>query len=263
MTPERFLATHHVFTRRELEEALSQDGKSRSPRTISSHLRRWSKQGRLVQVKRGVYLRAEAEDSGLDLLPVASRMAEDSTLAYHTALEVHGYAQSLFETLYFATWTKTKPLTFRGRRFVPVQPPSQLRRSGLKDGWTETLERSGVTFRTTTLERTLVDVLDRPDLSGGLEESWRSCLAIPGLDLRELENYVKVVGSRILAAKVGFFLERRKDELAVSGALLDRLHSLQPRVPVYMDRGRSGRVVSAWNLVAPAELLHGAWEAVA
>jgi predicted transcriptional regulator of viral defense system len=34
--------------------------------------------------------------------------------------------------------------------------------------------RSGVDLRITILERTLVDVLDRPDLSGSLEEIWRS-----------------------------------------------------------------------------------------
>jgi predicted transcriptional regulator of viral defense system len=190
-------------------------------------------------------------------------MAADAALAYHTALEVHGYAQSFYEKLYFTTWTKTKPLTFRGRKFVAVRPPAPLQRNGKQGGWIETLERSGLTLRVTTLERTMADVLDRPDLSGGLEEVWRSCSGIPGLDLRELEAYVKILDSRVLAAKVGFFLERHKEELAVPDALIVRLRDLIPRVPVYMERGRSGRAVSGWNLLAPVELLEGDWEAVA
>jgi predicted transcriptional regulator of viral defense system len=190
-------------------------------------------------------------------------MARDSALAYHTALEAHGYAQSLFEKLFFATWTKTKPLTFRGRRFVPVRPPTAVRKARGVDGWLEILERGGLTVRVTTLERTVADVLNRPDLAGGVEEAWRSCSSIPGLDLRELEAYVKALGSRVLAAKVGLFLERHRDGLAVSEALLYRLRSLTPRVPVYMDRGKAGRVVSRWNLVAPVELLAGDWETAA
>jgi predicted transcriptional regulator of viral defense system len=215
------------------------------------------------QVKRGLYVRTEPEDVGLDLMPVASRMAADAALAYHTALEVHGYAQSPFETLYFATWTKTKPLTFMGRKFVPVRPPVQLERKGMQGGWMDTIERRGLTVRSTTLERTVADVLDRPGLAGGLEEAWRSCSAIGGLDLRELETYVNLLNSRILAAKVGFFLERHRERLAVPEALLDRLRNLVPRVPVYMGRGRSGRAVAGWNLLAPDELLQGDWEAVA
>jgi len=34
-------------------------------------------------------------------------------------------------------------------------------------------ERSGQSLRVATLERTLVDVLDRPELSGSWEEIWR------------------------------------------------------------------------------------------
>ncbi|MFQ5792068.1 MAG: transcriptional regulator [Acidobacteriota bacterium] len=263
MTPEQFLVTHHVFTRRELAEALRDSGTERSPRTLSSHLQRWQRRGRITQVKRGLYVRQEAADSPIDLLLVASRMAWDAALAYHTALEAHGFAQSYFEKLFFVTWTKTKPLTFRGRDFVPVRPSVALRKAGRRQGWTETLERRGSTVRVTTLERTVADVLHRSELAGGLEEAWRSCSAIPGLDLRELEAYVKTLDSRVLGAKVGFFLERHKDELAVSSSLLERLRSLAPRVPVYMDRGRRGKRVPQWNLLAPVELLEGEWESVA
>ena len=115
----------------------------------------------------------------------------------------------------------------------------------------------------TTLERTLADVLDRPELSGGLEEVWRSCASIHGLDLGELESYVRVVGSRVLAAKVGLFLDRHRNVLAVSEAQLDRLRALGPEVPVYMERGRPGKVVREWNLVAPVELVSGAWDSAA
>lgn len=170
-------------------------------------------------------------------------------------------ALSYFEKLYFLTWTKTKALTFRGRRFVPVRPSSQLGGFTRSSRWIESLERRDGAIRVTTLERTLADVLARPDLAGGLEEAWRSCSAIPGLDLRELESYVRALRSRVVAAKVGFYLERRREMLAVPDALLDRLEDVGPATPVYMERTRSGRILRRWKLVAPNELLAGDWEA--
>ena len=263
MTPARFLTTHTLFTREEFSQALGERGRKRAPSTLSSHLSRWQRQGRIVRVKRGLYLRREPTDEAVDYLTLAAKMAPDAALAYHTALESHGLAQSYFETFYFATWTKTKPMSFQGRRFTPVRPPATLQHRAPADAWVEEIERRGLGVHVTTLERTVADVLDRPHLSGGLEEAWRSCSSVQGLDLRELESYVRTVGSRVLAAKVGLFLDRHQEVLAVSRALLERLRELTPEVPVYMERGRPGKVVRDWNLVAPAELVSGAWESAA
>jgi predicted transcriptional regulator of viral defense system len=135
-------------------------------------------------------------------------VAPDAVLAYHTALEAHGYAQSVFERLFFLTHRKVKPVTFRGRAFVPVAPPQALQRKRLSNTSTVELERRGLMLRATSVERTAVDVLDRPDLAGGLEEAWRSVSAIPLLDLRGVVEYVRLRELATLAVKVGLFLER-------------------------------------------------------
>ena len=73
------------------------------------------------------------------------------------ALEAHGYAQSLSERLYFLSTTKTKPVTFRGRHFVPVLPSAPLRRKKKALTLSTGVERRGLSCRVTTVERTLVD----------------------------------------------------------------------------------------------------------
>lgn len=254
MTPEAFLATHALFTREELARVLRDRG-SRSPGTVSSHLARWRRQHRILKVKEGLYVRLDpGRDTGnqtIDFLALASLLAPDGALAYHTALEAHGIAQSLFERLTFVTWTKTRPLRFQGREFVPVRPRKVLRRSGRPNGWIESMDRSGAEVRVTTLERTVADVLDRPDLAGGADEVWRSSAGVAALDLGELESYVRAIGSRTLAAKIGFFLERRAEDLAVPPTLLERLRKRAPRSPAYFDRRRKSRFASRWNLMVP------------
>ncbi|MBE3109447.1 MAG: transcriptional regulator [Acidobacteria bacterium] len=257
MKPEVFLAGHSVFSRAELAAVLRSRG--RADATIDSHLKRWRRQGRIARVKPGVFVRLDAGSPASDVEPdfiaLASRMAPDAAIAYHTALESHGVAQSVFERLTFVTWTKTKPASYRSRRFVPVRPRASLVTANRGEQWIERADRAGVELRVTTIERTVADVLDRPDLAGGIEEVWRSIGSVPALDPASLEEYVAVLGSATLAARVGFFLDTRRDELVVPAATLERLRALLPRSPVFMDRRLRGRLVAEWALIVPAAML--------
>ena len=120
MMPEYFLTTHRVFTRAELQSALH----GRAVATVDSHISRWRRQGRIARVKRGVFVRLDQQGVGNDSLPdfvtLASRMASDAAVAYHTALEVHGCAQSLLERFTFVTWTGTKATTYLGTSFLTL-----------------------------------------------------------------------------------------------------------------------------------------------
>lgn len=255
MKPEVFLATHRLFRREELVAVLA----GRVDATVDSHLARWHQQGRIERVKQGVFVRHDgptgAQGPSPDFVALASRMAPDAAVAYHTALEAHGFAQSIFERLTFVTWTRTKPSSFQGRRFVPVRPRVQLFDADRGERWVERVERAGIEIRVTNLERTVADVLDRPELAGGVEEVWRSLASIPALDPGPIEDYVTLLGSRTLAAKVGFFLETRREELVIPAGLIERLRGRVPNSPVFMDRRRRGRLVPPWRLIVPIELL--------
>lgn len=265
MKPWDFFAGHHVFTREEFAHALA-DGRRASSQTLDSNLGRYLRGGRIGRVKRGVFFAAApgetAANSPVDFLLVASRLAPDAVLGYHTALEAHGYAQSVYERLFFLTQHKAKTVKFRGRVFVPVAPPRVLQHRRLAHALTTEVERRGLPCRVTSLERTAVDALDRPDLTGGLEEAWRSLAAIPLLDLRAVLDYVRLRGLATLAAKVGLFLERHRDHFSVPPSVLEQLQSLRPRAPHYIDRSVRGKLAATWNLIVPPALLEGEWEAV-
>jgi predicted transcriptional regulator of viral defense system len=118
--------------------------------------------------------------------------------------------------------------------------------------------------RVTSLERTLVDVLNRPDLSGGWEEIWRSLESVEFFDLDKVVEYALLLGNATTAAKVGFFLEQHREPLMVEEKHLKSLHGLRPRQPHYLDRDKrkSGRLVSGWNLVVPREVFERTWAEV-
>ena len=125
------------------------------------------------------------------------------------------------------------------------------------------MDRAGIGVRVATLERTLVDVFDRLDLAGGWEEIWRSLETVEFFDLDVVVQYALLLENATTAAKVGFFLEQHKERLMVEERHLDRLRARRPREPHYLARGRrGGRLVAAWNLVVPVEVLERSWAEV-
>ena len=99
-------------------------------------------------------------------------------------------------------------------------------------------ERAGVDVRVTSLERTLVDLLDRPDLGGGWEEIWRSLESVEFYDLDRIVEYVTLLENSTTTAKVGFFqtleqgqvVDQHGVELQLGGKL-DELLSLPAHGP--------------------------------
>jgi len=267
MKTQDFFSTHPVFTYEEFAEFLSKKD-SKNVKTRESILSYYTKTGRLLRVRRGLYLTVPyghtPEKCPVDPYLVASKMAPDSVLAYHTALELYGKAYSVREDLFYLTGSGARPLNFRGQRYRGVAFPRKLMGKNMESFGVAIVERAGLDIKVTSLERTLVDALDRPSLCGTWEEIWRSMEMVEFFDLDKVVEYTTHLGNATTAAKVGFFLEQHKETLMSDEDHLDRLMALKPAKPHYMvHKGReAGRFMKRWNLVVPEEILERRWEEI-
>lgn len=259
-----FFSKHPVFTVDEFTDFLAEQG-SRNPWTRKALLAHHRKQGRILPVRRGLYiavpLGVTPDRCPVDPYLLAGKMTMDAVLAYHTALEFHGRAYSVYQRFFYLTEKKSLPLSFRSYEFRCVLFPQSLHakrqeRFGVIEG-----EKAGISIQVTSLERTLVDLLDRPDLGGSWEEIWRSLESIEFFDIDQVVDYVLLLGNATTAAKVGFFLDQHRETLMVEDRHIQTLHDLRPRQPHYLDRSKrkSGRLVAEWNLVVPREVFERAW----
>jgi len=262
-----FFDSTPVFTRAEFEVARASTAR-RSPRTTDSLLRRYVADGRLLRVRGGLYAvvprGTDAAAAPVDPYLVATKLAPDATLAYHAALQFWGKAYSVWQRFHFFTETSTRALRFRGLEFVPVKVPLLLR--GLPATGLQVTEHryAGGVVRVTTLERTLVDVLDAPANAGGWEEVWRSLEMVEFFDLDAVISYAAKLGSALTTARAGFFLEQHREALMVEDSHLERLRQHRPRQPRYFDaRRRPGKLVASWNLIVPDDVLRRTWAEVA
>jgi predicted transcriptional regulator of viral defense system len=207
---------------------------------------------------------ADPVQVSVDPYLVATKLARDATVAYHAALQFWGKAYSQWQRFHYTTETSTRGFRFRQIEFRPVRTPRALRDSGdVSVGVTEE-RHAGGRVRVTTLERTLVDVLDVPTIAGGWEEIWRSLEMVEFFDLDVVLSYVLKLGSALTIARLGFFLEQHREQLMVAEAHLESLREHRPRQPRYLDARREpGRLVTRWNLIVPEWILERSWAEVA
>ena len=157
-----------------------------------------------------------------------------------------------------------EPLTFRSHVFRGARFPEALVRSGKEHFDVLTTERAGMSLRVTSLERTLVDVLDRPHLSGGWEEVWRSLESVEFFDLEKVVEYALLLGNATTASKVGFFLDQHREALMVEERHLKALRHRRPRQPHYLDRTRRATREPCGRMEpsGPAEVAERSWAEV-
>ena len=264
---ESFFRRHPVFTGEEMAEHLSSNGEA-GTRSQESLLAYHTKGGRLLRVRRGLFAvvppGADASTYPVDPYLVAAKLTRDSVLSHHTALEFHGRAYSMWQQVTYSASRPLEKFTFRAHVFQGTKFPEAMRRSGKEHFEVLTRERAGVAVRVASLERTLVDALDRPHLSGGWEEVWRSLESVEFFDLDRVVEYTLLLENSTTAAKVGFFLDQHRDVLMVEERYLQPLREMRPRQPHYLDRNRRdpGSLAADWNLVIPAEVAGRSWAEV-
>jgi predicted transcriptional regulator of viral defense system len=262
-----FLSQHDVFTVEELDLFLSKEGTG-NPNTRKALLTYYRKQGRILPVRRGLYavvpFGSSPDTSPVDLYLLASKITKDAVLGYHTALEFHGKTYSVYHRIHYLSTQRSLPVKFRSYEIRRVSVPQPLIAKGKEMFGVSRHKRSGGELRVSNLERTLVDVLDRPELAGSWEEIWRSLESVEFFDIEQIVEYVLLLENATIAAKVGFFLEQHKEPLMVDDVHLQPLRKLRPRQPHYLMRGKrkGGRWVKEWNLMVPDEILNQSWAEV-
>jgi predicted transcriptional regulator of viral defense system len=266
MQLEDFFARHTVFTRAEYVAFMNFHGatNSNSQRELLAY---HVKKGHVIKVRRGFYATVSKAVSDPSSMPVdgyliAGRVAKDAVLSYHTALDFHGVAYSIYYTFYFCSHHAMKVFSYQGNTFNRIPFPKTLIDNKQEMLATEKKERQGQDVYVSTLERTLVDVLDRPELAGGWEEIWRSLEMVAVLDLDLVVQYALALENATTVAKVGFFLETHQEEFSVMEKHLTKLERHIPSGKHYIDRKttRDSKLIKRWNLMVPVAVLEKNWE---
>src|SRR5216684_1515612 len=196
----QFAQSTPLFTLKEARDRYGRDAQSRS---ILNMLYRLKRQGRVRQLANGVYAGALA-GAPLNRYLVPAALRDDAVVALHSALEWHGVANQVFQTVYYFSTRPRKDVTFDNVTYHRVAPPRALNNEQRKLLHV-TLGPDHVLL--TDRERSFVDCLLYLDYSGGVEELDKSLGMFPSFNFNAALEYLKLLRKPWLYSRLGFLLD--------------------------------------------------------
>lgn len=180
-------------------------------------------------------------------LTAGAALVDPYFFSFGTACTHHGLTEQVFAEIYLACQQHRRTATVRGTRYVFAYVP-QHRFFGFAP--TAVL---GQTVQMATIERALLDAIDRPRYAGGIGEVSRiAARAAARVSWDAVLGAARGWGSSALVQRLGYLLDLHSIDVPaeVREALLElvRPHS---KIQIGPRRrwGTSGRLVQPWNVV--------------
>lgn len=250
-----FFSAHPVFRRTEYAAAV---GREPDDKVVTAMLTQHLRAGNIRRIAREVFAsvpkHADARSWSVDRFLAASRLRPGGVIAYHSALELHGYAYT--EGHDAQVIASGEPGLFKAAgftcRFVRPLRGFAGRNESSADG-VMVADRLGLEVAVTTVERTIADLFDRYDLAGGAEELFDSLDLVVRVDAEALVRYARAHGNAAAAGALGFWLECKRTRLSVPDHALENLRALVPSRARYALGAKpgAGRMAKSWNVILP------------
>jgi len=210
------------------------------------------RKGWLERLRPGLYQLVPAErgrEGVADTNPLAAGalLVAPYFYSFGTACTYHGLTEQVFSEVYVATPSRRRPRIVRGKRYLFVTV-----RERTFGGFSE-VEVLGAPVQMATLERAVLDAVDRPRYAGGIGEvSHIVARAIRRLSWDALLELLRLFGKPALAQRLGYLLEFHGAD--IGSQTIDSLRGLtRPASKIALGPrakwGRHGPLAAPWNVI--------------
>lgn len=216
-----------------------------APHKSANYINNLRRKGYLQKIRKGLHAIVPPKLVGEEFKPdkflVASKLKDDYYLAYHSALELHGVAQSAYKTVWISCKNPSPSFSYQGIDYQFVTSKHDF-------GLTQ-MQRQNNSLRVSDREKTLLDCIRRPKYAGGWEELVKSIESFPSITSERLLGYLEKFSEQGLYQKTGFVL--KNIELPIPEETIAKLQSHVGQRTYYIDKDKQSHYVSAWNLMVP------------
>ena len=173
--------------------------------SMLSALSRLENRNIIRKLKRGLYALVNplTEDIYVNKFEIGTILHDGNYIAYHSALEYYGLATQVYYDVHVISKSHYSSINIEGLEY-------QFYQSDYDEGIIETNHSSLI--RITTLERTIIDCINKEKIAGGLEEVFMALNMITYLDENKLLYHLKKYNSKLLYKKVGYLFSLIKPD---------------------------------------------------
>lgn len=219
-------------------------------KTARQILSRLKNKGFIIQIRRSIFAIVPAQLIGkvpsVDKILIASKLTQPYFLSHHTALEIHGVAQSYHNIVYISTGKILKSFDFQNisYRFINTRYVFG----------TENILRGTLKIKISDRERTILDCIRNINNTGSIEEFIKSISAFPAIDYKKLSKYLALFNEKSLYHRTGYIFNILKDELNVPSVFMEDIKKKLSKRTYYLLSKRNGVYIKEWNIIAPKNI---------
>ena len=191
-----------IFTRQDIQKIIQ------NPKTAESFLSRSLIKGYIKRIKQNYYVAIDITNNApfCNKYVIATKLDKNNYISYHSALEYRGLNNQVFNEVVYSGNKRINDFEFEYVTYHFVQSKCDLQ-----------IE--------TSIERTMIDCIDKIDLAGGIEEIYRAFDSIHNINEDKLIEILNFYNKKVLYQRAGYILETFKNNLDISNATLDYIHS--------------------------------------
>jgi predicted transcriptional regulator of viral defense system len=216
-----------------------------SKAAASSLIHDYLKKGYIERVRHDFYavISLETKQPVLSRYQIGSRLFPDAYLSHHSAFEVYGYANQVFNQVTVATKSRFSDFVYDGVLYHRIAPASNAK----------TIFEGEV--RLTSIEQTVVDSINDLEKQGGLEETLRCLLLVPSLNSEKILEALNQYHKGFLYQKTGFLLESMNPALSLPDSFFKECSRHVPLSKRYLTKDTKDLVYyRRWRLYAPKSI---------
>ena len=177
---------------------------------------------------------------------IATKIADDAFVCYHSALAYYGVANQVFNTVIVGSKKRFREFSFGNIDYIHKSTKHNV----------QVIFIVTAAVRVTSLERTIVDCIEDINAGGGIDELLNALEQIRILDENKILETLAAYDSVFLYQKAGYVLEHYKDKFIFSDGFFNACKShLTNQVKYFLqDEYRDIEYNSVWKLMAPKNL---------
>ena len=232
-----------IFTRQDIQRII------KNSKTAESFLSRSLKKGYIKRIKQNYYVAIDITNNTpfCNKYVIATKLDKSNYISYHSALEYRGLNNQVFNEVVYSGHKRINDFEFEYVTYHFVQSKCDLQIETNYDG-----------VKVTSIERTMIDCIDQIDLAGGIEEIYRAFDSIHNINEDKLIETLKFYNKKVLYQRAGYILETFKNNLGISNATLDYIHSQIGSSKCYLNSSKkvsNTTLNKKWNVCVPNYIL--------